>query len=311
MSARRLHARITRALASLVSAWVLALPLASPGHPHAESEEEESEESQAISFFPRGHAFEPLLADMKEPVFSAAYREVRFGSKAIPARGSRDVSGGLVALGETFELLRWADPDRDRAFQSGIFAAVFSQFDLDSSGDLINSDFTVGFPFTVTQGPWSARLRLYHQSSHLGDEFLLENPDVDREDLSFEVADALVAAEGSWWRLYGGGGYILRTSTGLDRGLAQWGVELRGRPIPGASFRGTDLTPVLGADFQSLEERNWDVTTSLKGGLEWSAEGSTRKLRLLLVYLGGFMPFGQFFNTERLESYGIEVQFAL
>jgi len=207
------------------------------------------------------------------------------------------------------ELARWTDRERDRELGLGLSAVVFSQFDLDSSSDLINSDFLVGLPVTLRQGFLSARLRLLHQSSHLGDEFLLANPDVERDDLSFEVADGLLAAEGNWWRLYGGGGYILRTSTSLDRGLTQWGVELRGSEI--ASFARSHLTPVFGADFKSLEERDWDVTSSLKGGIEWKAKGNTRTLRLLLVYLNGFVPFGQFFNTERVDSYGIELQFAL
>ncbi len=69
--------------------------------------------------------------------------------------------------------------------------------------------------------------------------------------------------------------------------------------------------PIFGADFNSLEERDWDVTTSLKGGMEWGVVDTTRRVRLLFVYLNGFVPFGQFFNTEKIESFGIELEFLL
>ena len=69
----------------------------------------------------------------------------------------------------------------------------------------------------------SARIRGYHQSSHLGDEFILNNPGVDRVNLSFEVFDGLLSFEGDWWRLYIGGGYLAGAKPKLDPGLAQWG----------------------------------------------------------------------------------------
>ncbi len=37
----------------------------------------------------------------------------------------------------------------------------------------------------------------------------------------------------------------------------------------------------------------------------------TRRYRVLLSYLDGFVPFGQFFNTEPISNYGITLQFDL
>ena len=82
-------------------------------------------------------------------------------------------------------------------FQISISGSVFAQFDLDvNSYDLLNADYIVGIPITMRTGAFSARLRLYHQSSHLGDEFLLreEDPTFVRENISYESAeDASVA----------------------------------------------------------------------------------------------------------------------
>ena len=262
---------------------------------------------------PVGSLFSPLIADMKEPQFSLAYRHVRFRDKGLPAgREDSEISAGLVALGVTVGLWRLTQPREDFELQIGAFGGVFSQFNLDtSSADLINSDFLVGVPLTLRWGAFSSRIRLFHQSSHLGDEFILENPGVDREDLSFETLDGLFAVEGKWWRLYGGGGYIVRSDNDLDPGLLQWGVELFGPNLPWEGPGGSHLRPIFGADFNSLEERGWDVTTSLKGGMEWGVVDTTRRVRLLFVYLDGFIPFGQFFNTEKIEGFGIELQFLL
>ena len=54
-------------------------------------------------------------------------------------------------------------------------------------------------------GDFTWLVRVYHQSSHLGDEYLLRNR-VDRVNLSFEVVDALVSYDPfEWLRLYGAG----------------------------------------------------------------------------------------------------------
>jgi len=71
--------------------------------------------------------------------------------------------------------------------QIGIQAAVFALFNLDApSSDLVNADYWIGLPLSYRRGPWSYLIRLYHQSSHLGDEFILGNPGINRVNLSYE-----------------------------------------------------------------------------------------------------------------------------
>src|SRR3989454_12545257 len=85
-------------------------------------------------------------------------------------------------------------------------AGVFSQFNMQSAtNDLINTDYLVGLPLTYRHGSWATRFRLYHQSSHLGDEYLLHT-NAQRVDLTFEAAELLVSKEIAQWRVCGGGG---------------------------------------------------------------------------------------------------------
>lgn len=80
-------------------------------------------------------------------------------------------------------------------------------------------------------GLFSTRMRLYHQSTHLGDEFVLHNPGFNRVNYSYEEGEAILSldAPGGWGRLYTGGGYLLhREPANLDRLKVQAGVKLRG-----------------------------------------------------------------------------------
>jgi Protein of unknown function (DUF1207) len=173
--------------------------------------------------------FRPLLADPKEPRFSASYPSMRFEERGIPGQRSGDtVDVGTIGAGMSFGLAGMRQQRKCNGVQLGLFGAIFSQFNLDSSSsDLINSDFLGGVPLTFRWGPISGRGRFYHQSSHLGDEFLLDNPDVDRVSLSYEAIDGVLSLDAGPLRLYGGGGYLIRTDPDLDPGIAQWGAELR------------------------------------------------------------------------------------
>src|SRR2546427_2916699 len=137
-------------------------------------------------------AFQPLLADPKEPQFFVTYLWDRS-----PRLGSRLAS---VGFGQTIGLVRESD------WELAIAAGVFSQFNMQSAtNDLINTDYLVGLPLTYRHGSWSTRLRLYHQSSHLGDEYLLHT-NAPRVDLTVEAAELLVSKEMAQWRVGAGRG---------------------------------------------------------------------------------------------------------
>jgi hypothetical protein len=262
--------------------------------------------------FPPDDVFRPLLADPKQPQFFAAYQRLE--------RRDLDVSidAGSVGFGEYFGLWGYRREAGCDGLQVGVAGAVFAQFDLDAaSTDLINADYLIGVPVTARRGFWSARLRAYHQSSHIGDEFLLGNPDFRRLNLSFEEVDALVSFERRWARLYAGGGALVnKEPSTLRPGKAQWGAEWRGpalrpplRDVLEKALGPLRLVPVAGADFKAFEELGWTVETSLAGGLEWSGERSARRLRLLATLFRGHNPYGQFFEQKVL-SFGVGLYFA-
>lgn len=111
----------------------------------------------------------------------------------------RDLDVAMVSFGGEFGFWGLRQPDGCDGLQVSLFGVVFSQFNLDaSSADLLNADYLVGPMLTYRRGPWSARFRIYHQSSHLGDEFLLNYGlanGVQRQNLIIEALDLIVSVE--------------------------------------------------------------------------------------------------------------------
>ena len=259
------------------------------------------------TWFPQGDLFRPPLADLRQPRFYLSPRRIRFAEDALPAGGAQGgVSVGIVGIGTEFGIWKRNRNQRCNGVQVSFMGGITSQFNLDADSDgLINTDFVAGPVVTLRSGRISARIRIYHQSSHLGDEFILANPHVERVNLSFEVLDFLVSYERAWLRAYGGAGLLVGAEPDLDLMMLSFGAEFRSPRRRGPA----GLTPVIGLDVNSLEARDWDLTASLMAGIEMSNPEGTHRYRILLSFIRGFIPFGQFFNVQRLHGFGVTVQF--
>ena len=263
-------------------------------------------ESQSISqepakpeskFLPRGLLVAPFHADPRWPHFSMASRQVTLGQPS---------NTGSANFGETFALYRNAAP-LDGQWEIALQAGVFSIFNMGTpSMDLVNADYTVGLLTSYRTGPFSGFLRLHHQSSHLGDEFILNSQTpVNRVNLSFEDLDLKLSYElTSWLRIYGGGGMlVVRDPSYLQRGTSQVGTELTSP----WTFWGGKVRPVAYADFQANERSNWRVASSIMTGLQFeNARIGDRKLQVLAEYFSGPSPNGQFY-TQNTEWFGLGV----
>lgn len=244
--------------------------------------------------FPVGDPFKPLLADPKQPQFFFSFLRMKTPTTR--------ANVAAVGYGENFGLVKWLGERPGDGTQISLNAGLFAQFNLSTpSANLVNADYTVGLALSRRAGPWSGRLNVYHLSSHLGDEFILDQPTVERVNLSLIAADALASYEWEHWRIYGGGGYLLhRNPEDIERGLARAGMEYH------ASERFWKLgRPVAGLDVHSIEAQDWDTGISFKAGFEFGQpEPGRRSARLLAEAYKGFAPFGQFYNTE-IQYYGM------
>lgn len=247
---------------------------------------------------PTGHLFKPLLADPRWAHFSAAYRNY-IGNNV---DGNHN---GSVSFGETIPFYR-ANLGRTRIqWEAGLQATVFSDFNLGAeSSDLINSDFIASVYSSMRAGKFSAFSRIYHQSSHLGDEFLLRTrTDLERVNLSYEGADLRLSYELPYGvRVYGGGGGIFhKEPSSLKPWSVQYGIEFRSPwrigPAP--------VRPIMAVDLKNHEQTNWNTDVSARAGIQFeNFQTFGRKLQFLLEYFNGNSPTGQFY-IDKVEYLGI------
>ena len=246
--------------------------------------------------FPTGDLFRPLIADPKQPQFFVSLN--RFRSSGVL------YTLASVGFGETFGFYRFFGSREGDGLQLSVEGALFAQFNMDTpSYNLLNADYTIGIPVTYRHGDNSLRFRIYHQSSHLGDELLLSANPPDRVNLSYEAIELIYSREWRGWRLYGGGEYLIHNEpTDLKPMSAHWGIEYRS--IKPLIFNGR---PIVGIDMKSLEEHNWAIDTSVKAGFEFGHPNpGQRRLRVMAEWYKGFDPRGQFY-INKVEYYGMGV----
>ncbi len=178
----------------------------------------------------------------------------------------------------------------------------------------MNTDYIIGFPVRYRRGARSVRIRVYHQSSHLGEEFL-DGGAVRRQLLSFEALELLLAHEFAGWRVYGGGEYRFQhRPDDMKPAVAHAGVEYaRAEPVARLGLFGEGRL-VAAVDGKSFEDREWQVGWSLKTGLAFSSPtatgGSGPRWSVILTAYNGPTPYGQFYR-ENLSSAGVGVALGL
>lgn len=249
--------------------------------------------------YPHGDYFKPIIADVKEPQFFISLL------KTTSNNGNNFVLGS-VGLGHTFGLYRWPKSIEQEGWQLDLFMALFSQFNMDTpSDDLLNSDYTVGIPFTFRYGRFSGRISYLHQSSHLGDELLLSDNPPERIDLSVELLDITLAQDIGSWRIMLGGKQLLSYGpSDLEDQSLHAAIDYRD---PGPLFGNNRF--IAGIYSNWLEENAWSANTSVKFGIEIGQSYPYRRgSRILIEAYKGAAPFGQFFR-QNIEYYGFGLYF--
>ena len=293
----------------LAALLILAVPTTAGGQSapasvsHCDYEARDRRPARGRVFFPDGDLFRPLQADPKEPRVGFKYLRVRIPDEALgEGSGAETITAGAISVGGVVGVWARHAGMSCRGVQVSLFGGVFSQFNLDApSRDLINSDFVVGTQISARTDGLSGRIRLYHQSSHLG-EFVPRHPIADI-NFGYQAIDGLVSADRERWRAYAGAGYLFFMNGGGGSLLLQTGGEVRSRRRLGGFFR-----PVAGADFTSLEARSWGLTSSVTAGLEWTSPAMSRRMRATFTVVNGYTPFGQFAVQERSRSAGLQIQ---
>jgi hypothetical protein len=169
--------------------------------------------------------------------------------------------------------------------------AVFSQFDLIKEDDgtylagLMNNDFKLSGDLSISLKNNLLRLRTFHISSHLGDDYLQRHNDTltNNKTVNYEQVDLTFMRMygNNYW--YAGTGYIYTINLFRERFSLQGGGVI--------NFRKTRLASYFtGLDIKSLAENDFypDIRTAL--GISFNRK-SEPFLRIWAEYYSGRLPY--------------------
>lgn len=247
----------------------------------------EAEHKDGGYWFPElTNYFPTLLGDPRIIGYSAGYRtrDHVFDTPLIP-----------VSMGDRFSIYSYNA--HCGHFHFGIEAAVWAVFEAKTNSlALLNADYFVGFPLAYFYRNFSARLRLYHQSSHLGDELLLEkDPYIHRLNPSMEVVDLFAAyAFNPSFLLFGGVGYVVRSddSYKVKPWSLQYGFNYEIKKLM-VCVSNLEAYPYLGVYFANLQNDKWHLDTTVAIGYQ-ADKSYGHKVRLCLEGHDGYSLEGQF-----------------
>lgn len=234
--------------------------------------------------------FKQFIADPRQIGFFASHRwyDQALGSNI----GS--VSFGTVLPVWTMRNLEFMG---GTDLEIGIQGNVWGCFDLKAySLDLMNADWMGGIPIALRGENWALRFRLYHISSHLGDEYLVSHPSVTRLNPSFEATDLSYSYDyNTHVRLYAMLGYILHrdASYPMHPVYLEGGFELHGNQLFFDRVR-LQAQPYFGAHVRSWEMYGFEPSVNLAAGLLWAEQGQNRGFITSLEYYHGHCLEGQF-----------------
>ncbi len=234
--------------------------------------------------------FDPLLADPRWPSFSGGY-QFYMGDDEFERMF-------LATVGDIVPLYTDEVPfSFGGTWQFGAEAGAFIVHNHDTvSWDQVNADYLLGLTLAYRKESFSGMFRLFHFSSHIGDEYLLHN-DVERENYSFEAFGLTLSKDvDRWVRLYGGGEFrFSRSPKELKPFVLQYGIELE---CP-RTFMKNILRPVAATNISHRQDNDWSGEISLQAGVRIENEMLiNHKVRFMLAYYNGHSPNGQFYKKS-------------
>lgn len=251
-------------------------------------------------FFPAVRSFElpeasPRVYGVVGRLLSSRRGESRFGNQ----------QEAEAVLGENLPIV--AIRRGPRPIVLGFGSQVYGRFSLaDSKTSLISVDWVAGLNATVFLGDVAATLEVYHESSHLGDEYG-DRFQAQRLDWSREVVAGWATYGSGRWRITGGASYVLYDGLSLPRTAAAVGLDF------GRSRHQTlahSVEPLMGLYIEAAAATGWRLSNSAKLGLAFRQGEGTRRLGVALIAHDGLSTQRQFFRRNS-QYLGLELRFDL
>lgn len=244
-----------------------------------------------------GNGPEPLPGKPAYEIFQAPLASLTEPASVLRYAGDSQMDFGLAQPFALYTL-----EGKGSAWQVGLRPGILTRFEVrDAQLVLKAADFRLGLPLAFRKGKWSARVELFHSSSHRGADFVSAHP-APSFTYSREAVQALVAYDmAGHWRIYAGPTVVLRSHPGVGRASLQAGAEWFPQAVsrPRARF-------YLAGDFETRQEVGWHSNLSVQPGVLFVTRRGEPVGRLAGCFYRGQLPFGQFFR-ERETRVGVQL----
>lgn len=252
-----------------------------------------------IQWLAKGAFFEPLILDPTACITSGGL--LRLWEQKSPNKGIYIP----VNIGFQQSIFR-IQKSEHKGIEFGIEGAAFTQFvikEVDYNtylGEIENTDFKASGFINVLLKQWSARLRLFHISSHLADDYILRNH-IDSPNpgtVNYEQLDLTTSYQQKFIRYYVGVGAVITPHAVRERLSLQSGIYFRKKAVESKEIRWAG-----GIDVKIFEQNNYRPNIKSTFGVEL---GSTYKTHLgvYLEYYNGHLPYSTL-EYKKVQWFGV------
>jgi uncharacterized protein DUF1207 len=263
----------------------LTIPDLTPPH-DSDANDEDADVPMAelwtCHWLPNGLIYRSYLAGVKEPRFALVQSRV-------------DDLGRIwdASLGGRVAILRYgtSSASRPEGYEIDLEGGAMPRLQpAEKSSPLDSCDYRIGLPLTYGCGPWQYKSGYTHLSSHLGDEFMIRHPDVDRINY---VRDSWMFGVGYFYtddvRLFAEYDYAFVLGGGSQPCELQYGLEYSPAAPGGAPF--------AAAYVNQRQELNFGGYFVVQGGWQIRSAEADHTLRLGMEFVNGANTQYEFYNT--------------
>jgi hypothetical protein len=190
---------------------------------------------------------------------------------------------------------------------------VFTQFEWETVADeqqrnLINTDYRIAFSYIHQNTKRTWRIRFFHVSSHLGDDYLIRNQvrHYSTNKVNYEQLDINYFKQlNPHVRLYLGAGSVVRPNSLRLPFSFQAGSHYNSKTAEESGWGWTS-----GFFLKNFQETDFTPNLKLGVGPAYYLSSKAEPVRIIIEYYTGYLPYSQYENS-RIEWLGMGLYFYL
>lgn len=241
--------------------------------------------SQKLDFFPKQNLWQTLSLD---PLAGQSYVQM---AAVWEGSSPKDYINAWFSFGFQKSVFDWTISNK-RAIDIGIEGGAITQFEWTISDgylqtDYISTDFIIGMPVVYKTENLLLRLRIYHLSSHMGDDYIFRDSisSYNRNNNTYEQLDLTATYLFNSFRFIFGIGTVLTSSAPRKPLVLTYGLEYL-LPLN----KKETLSYYAGLYASSKQEYNYNTGINIGMGIKIGGH-DRRGAKLLFTYFNGPLPY--------------------